>query len=98
MTPSKDVQLSIPRSVADALALPEGRKKEELQRELAISLYREDMLSFGKARELAEMSKHAFGRLLGERGVERHYGPDELAEDLRYARGEVSSHDEGAGE
>ncbi|WP_118829902.1 UPF0175 family protein [Salinibacter ruber] len=95
MTPSKDVQLSIPRSVADAPALPEGRKKEELQRKLAISLYREDMLSFGKARELAEMSKHAFGRLLGERGVERHYGPDELAEDLRYARGD-SSHDEGA--
>ncbi|MCS4122988.1 UPF0175 family protein [Salinibacter ruber] len=92
------MQLSIPRSVADALALPEGRKKEELLRELAISLYREDMLSFGKARELAEMSKQAFGRLLGERGVERHYGPDELAEDLRYARGEVSSHDEGAGE
>ncbi len=56
-----------------------GPEKEELQRELAISLYREDMLSFGKARELAEMSKHAFGRLLGERGVERHYGPDELA-------------------
>ncbi len=53
------------------------------------------MLSFGKAREFAEMSKHAFGRLLGERGVERHYGPDELAEDLRYARGD-SSHDEGA--
>ncbi|MCS3754412.1 putative HTH domain antitoxin [Salinibacter ruber] len=87
MTPSKDVQLSIPRSVADALALPEGRKKEELLRELAISLYREDMLSFGRARELAEMSKHAFGQLLGERSVERHYGPDELAEDLRYARG-----------
>ena len=91
---SKDVQLSIPRSVADALALPEGRKKEELQRELAVSLYREDMLSFGKARELAEMSKQAFGQLLGDRGVERHYGPDELTEDLRYAKGEDSPHDE----
>jgi predicted HTH domain antitoxin len=93
---SKDVRLSIPRSVADALALPEGRKKEELQRELAVSLYREDMLSFGKARELAGMSKQEFGQLLGDRGVERHYGPGELAEDLRYAKWEGSFHDEGS--
>lgn len=92
------MQLSIPRSVADALALPESRKKEELQRELAVSLYREDMLSFGKARELAGMTKQAFGRLLGDRGIERHYGPDELAEDLRYAAGKVSFHDEGEAE
>ena len=98
MSRSKDVQLSIPRSVADALALPEGRKKEELQRELAVSLYREDLLSFGKARELAGMSKQEFGQLLGDRGVERHYGPGELAEDLRYAEGEGSFHDEGAAE
>ena len=98
MARSKDVQLSIPRSVADALALPEGRKKEKLQRELAVSLYREDMLSFGKARELAGMSKQEFGQLLGDRGVERHYGPDELAEDLRYAEGEVNPHDQEAAE
>jgi len=85
---SKDFQLSIPRSVADALALPEGRKKKELQRELAVTLYREEMLSFGKARELAGISKQEFGQLLGERGIERHYGPEELAEDLRYAQSE----------
>ena len=98
MSRSKDVQLSIPRSVADALALPEGRKQEELQRELAVSLYREDMLSFGKARELAGMSKQEFGQLLGDRGVERHYGPEELAEDLRYGKGEGSFPDKGAPE
>jgi len=86
---SKDFQLSIPRSVADALALPEGRKKKELQRELAVTLYREEMLSLGKARELAGMSKQEFGQLLGERSVKRHYGPEELEEDLRYAKGEV---------
>jgi predicted HTH domain antitoxin len=95
---SKDVQLSIPRSVADALALPEGRKKQELQRELAVSLYREEMLSFGKARELAGTGKQEFGQLLGDRRIERHYGPEELEEDLRYARGEVSSHGEEAEE
>jgi predicted HTH domain antitoxin len=83
---SDDVPLTIPRSVADAPALPEGRKKRELLRGLAVTLYREEMLSFGKARELAGLSTYAFGQLLGERSVERHYGPEELEEDLRYAR------------
>jgi len=92
---SKDFQLSIPRSVADALALPESRKKRELRRELAVSLYREEMLSFGKARELTGMSKQEFGWLLGQRGVTRHYGPEELDEDIRYTRGKVASRSDG---
>jgi predicted HTH domain antitoxin len=82
-----DLQLHIPRSVADAIALPEGRKEEELRRELAVTLYREEMLSFGKARELAGLDKFGFAELLGTRGIERHYGADELDEDLAYARG-----------
>lgn len=91
MSASDDFHLTIPRSVADALALPEGRKPETLRRELAVTLYREELLSFGKARELAGLSKYDFGRLLGERSVERHYGPEELEEDLRYARGNTTT-------
>lgn len=87
MDQSQGMQLHIPRSVADAIALPESRKEKELQRELAVTLYREGMLSFGKARELADLDKFAFAQLLGKRGIERHYGPDELDEDLAYARG-----------
>jgi len=82
------MELHIPRSVADAISLPEGRKTKELQRELAIALYREGMLSFGKARELAGLDKFSFGQLLGERGVVRHYGDEELDEDLAYGYGE----------
>lgn len=51
-----------------------------------MTLYREEMLSFGKARELAGLGKYEFGQLLGERSVERHYGLEELKEDLRYSR------------
>jgi len=95
---TSDLQLNIPRSVADALSLPEGRKKQELQRELAVTLYREEMLSFGKARELADLTKQEFGKLLGERSVERHYGQEELEEDLRYARKASGSGTEAAAE
>lgn len=39
----------------------------------------------GKARSLAGMSKYDFGRLLGERSFPRHYGREEMKDDLVYA-------------
>jgi predicted HTH domain antitoxin len=94
MSASKQPPLSIPQSVWEALALPEGRKEQEVRRELAVALYREDMLSFGKARELAGESKRGFAHLLGRRGVARHYGEQELEEDLAFARGSSGSAEE----
>jgi predicted HTH domain antitoxin len=44
------------------------------------------MLSFGKARELAQMGKYEFGILLGQREIPRHYEAEELDDDLSYAR------------
>lgn len=82
------LQLSIPDSVLSALRLPEARIEQALLIELAIALYAQELLSFGKARELAQMSKYEFGQLLGQRGVLRHYGLEELEDDLSYASGE----------
>jgi len=82
------LNLEIPDSIVQAIRLPEGRISEELFKELAVALYAQGALSFGKARELASMKKHEFGQLLGERGVSRHYGQDELEDDLNYARSE----------
>jgi predicted HTH domain antitoxin len=79
--------LHIPASVAEALRLPEGDVETSVQRALATALYSQGILSFGKARELAGMSKATFGSLLGERSIVRHYGPPEVAEDLSYALG-----------
>jgi predicted HTH domain antitoxin len=80
------LQISISDSIVQALRLPEQRIEQELRRELAIALYTQEILSFGKARELAEMDKYEFGQLLSRRGVERHYGIEELDDDLNYAR------------
>jgi len=82
------VQLQIPDTVVQAIRLPEERLVRELLVELAIALYAQGLLSFGKARELAGMGKYEFGRLLGERNVARHYGREELEDDLAYACGE----------
>ena len=80
--------LQIPDSVTQAIRLPEGRMKEDLLLELAVALYAQGVLSFGKARELANLTKLEFGQVLGRRGILRHYGQEELEDDLIYARGQ----------
>ncbi|MCD6290837.1 MAG: UPF0175 family protein [Anaerolineae bacterium] len=81
------VQLQIPDTVVQAIRLPEERIAQTLLVELAITLYAQGLLSFGKARELAGMGKYEFSRLLGERGIVRHYSREELEDDLAYASG-----------
>ncbi len=78
------VTIQIPTDISQALRLPPKEREKQLLIELAITLYARELLSFGKARELAGMSKHDFGRLLGQRGVSRHYSQDDLDDDLAY--------------
>jgi predicted HTH domain antitoxin len=78
--------LEIDDEVYDALQIPEGERSQAMKEELAVSLYARDILSFGKARTLAEMSTREFQTLLGERQIPRHYSDAELAEDIDYAR------------
>jgi predicted HTH domain antitoxin len=80
------MQLSIPESIIQSIRLPEGRIEAELLKELALALYAQELLSFGKARELAKLDHWQFSQLLGERNIPRHYSETGLAEDLDYAR------------
>ncbi|NBC17210.1 MAG: UPF0175 family protein [Bacteroidetes bacterium] len=88
MDESQSLRLTIPESVAGAIRLPQDQLSEALLRELAVALYAQNLLSFGKARELADLSKHAFAQCLADHGIARHYGEQDLADDLAYARGE----------
>ena len=74
--------LEMPNDVADALRVPRPEQEGRLRRELAVRLYQKGLLSFGKARELAGMSKWAFHVLLGEEGVTRNYDTEDLLDDL----------------
>jgi predicted HTH domain antitoxin len=64
--------------------LPEVEPR--LRTELALALYAQGILSFGKAAELAEMSRYGFAELAGDREISRHYSADDLAQDLAYVR------------
>ena len=71
------VSIEIPGEVMHAARMT----PEELKRELAIHLFREGKLSFGKAREMAGMTAWAFQQLLGSRDIPVHYDVQDYLED-----------------
>lgn len=80
-----DIIIEIPSDIAIALKIPDREAPTVLRQELAIQLYSQHLLSFGKARQLAQLSKWEFAELLGRRGIERHYDEESLQEDVEFA-------------
>ena len=74
--------LEISNDVAELLQLPPSERLSRVQQELAVRLYQKGLLSFGKARELAHMTKWEFHSLLGDEAIERSYDLEELENDL----------------
>jgi len=75
---SSTIAIEIPREVIHATRMT----PEELRRELAVYLFQQGRLSFGKAREMADMTAWAFQQLLGSRGIPVHYDLEDYQEDL----------------
>jgi predicted HTH domain antitoxin len=82
------LHLDIPASVASSLRLPLPEIEPRLRTELAIALYAQGILSFGKASDLAATSRFGFAALIDERKLPRHYTDEELTQDLVYAGGQ----------
>ncbi len=76
-------ELELPDDLVMSIKLPREEIPARLKRELALRLYDKGLLSFGKARELAGMTKWEFSNLLGEEDILRHYDLEELSEDLK---------------
>jgi len=72
------ITIQLPREVLHATRLT----SDELRVELAIHLFEQGKLSFGKAREMAALDAWTFQQILGSRAIPVHYGQDEYAEDL----------------
>ena len=74
--------LEIPEQVTEVLRIPPDERLNRVRIELAIRLYQKSILSFGKARELAQLTKWEFHELLGQENIERQYDLEELETDL----------------
>jgi predicted HTH domain antitoxin len=79
---SSMISIEIPRDIIHATRMT----PQELRRELAVYLFQQGKLSFGKAREMAEMTVWSFQQLLGSRGIPIHYNIEDYDEDLSSLR------------
>jgi predicted HTH domain antitoxin len=75
--------LELSPDLVEALRLPPEEQGKRLRQELAVRLYQKGLLPFGKARQLAGMTKWQFSFLLGEESIPRRYDLEELNEDLK---------------
>jgi len=81
------IVIEIPKEIILSLRIPKEKAEERLKEELAIHLYKEGFLSFGKARALAVLSKWEFAERLGIKKIARHYTREDFEEDLIFANG-----------
>ena len=79
------VTLHIPDSITTGLRLPEGEIEARLRLELALALYGQGILSFGKAAELVGADRARLAEQLTNRSYSEALRPEELAEHLSYA-------------
>jgi predicted HTH domain antitoxin len=79
---SSTVCLEIPREVLHSTRMTE----DDLRRELALRLYEQGKLSFGKAREMTGLSVWAFQQLLGSQDIPVHYDVADYEQDLATLR------------
>jgi predicted HTH domain antitoxin len=80
--------LEVPDEIQRALRVPEPERQSRLLVELACALYQREILSFGKAAELSQLSQFRFGHELLQRSIARHYSEEDIVEDLAYASGQ----------
>ena len=81
-----EVILKVPTDIVDAIRLPPDIIHAELQKELALALYKRGILSSGKACALAGLSRWEWVEILGQRKVSRHYTQSDLEKDIAHVR------------
>ena len=74
---SSTVPIEIPREILNITHMTPA----ELKQELAVYLFQQGKLSFGKAREMADMSAWDFQFVLGSRKIPVHYDLEDYEED-----------------
>ena len=85
---SMSITLDIDEQAVASLPLHPGELERCMQIELACRFYAKGWLSLGQAARFAKLDRFAFGVELGERGIPRQYGLDDLETDLAYAGGQ----------
>lgn len=80
------VTMDVPRDALLAADIPTANAQAGIRKHLALYMFKERILSFGKATELSGMSKPDFLEFVGSRGVSLNYDTDDYQEDVNAIR------------
>ena len=80
------VKVELPVELLKVAKVKKGRAGEELRKIVALELYRENVISIGKAAEVAGLSVAEFMEFSAKRSVPLHYTLEDLKEDLKWAK------------
>lgn len=78
------LQLTIPDSVLQNIHLPGQQIEQELLKELAIALYSKALINYDAALDLSQLECTEFGRLVGEKDINRRCGRFDMNGELAY--------------
>ena len=77
------VRMDFPKDILLAADISEITASIDIKKHLALYMFKERILSFGKASELSGMNKLEFLELAGSKGISLNYDVDDYYEDLR---------------
>ena len=76
------INIEFPRDVLIAADIVEANASTDIKKHLAMHMFKERILSFGKAAELSGMNKIDFMELIGSKGISLNYDVDDYFEDI----------------
>lgn len=83
------IEFNIPKDVLVAASMSEKAASGEIKKLLAIYLFKERILSFGKACELSGLNKTEFLEFTGNMKIPLNYDIEDYEEDLTILRGKT---------
>ncbi len=81
------VKMDLPRDILLAANISETNATNDIRKHLALYMFKERILSFGKAAELSGVDKLTFMELAGAKGISFNYDSDDYYEDLDTIKG-----------
>ena len=77
------VRMDLPRDILLAADITEANAPAYIRKYLALYMFKERILSFGKAAELSGLDKLSFIELAGSKGISMNYDEDDFNDDLK---------------
>ncbi|MDR1702972.1 MAG: UPF0175 family protein [Sporomusaceae bacterium] len=80
------IRIDFPKDILLAANISELNAAKDIKQYLALYLFKEKILSLGKACELSQLSKAEFMELVGQAKIPLNYDVDDYEEDLKTIR------------